>query len=263
MNSTRRRKDIIKLIERIGNVTVEDLTSKYRVSEETIRRDLRMLDKSGHAKRVYGGAVRHEKTTRYLPLEDRLSINRLKKEEIAKKAVKLLEDGDSVFIDGKTTCLIFSQYISPELDLTIVTNSMFLANELFSQKGNFKVHLVGGEINSDGMTTGPKLHQELKGYRFDKAFFSCIGLNVNGCFYSKTEPQQLAHTLSEISHELILLADSSKINKNAFLFGMALDQFKYIVTDKEAPLDFLDKMSDSPCKVIHSETMEEKFTRDF
>ncbi|MDC3419896.1 DeoR/GlpR family DNA-binding transcription regulator [Aquibacillus koreensis] len=250
----KRRSEILKLIDQHGKITVENLIQRYDLSEETLRRDLRILDESGYVKRVYGGAVKLEKTTRYLPYEDRLSIQYKEKESIAKESVKLLEDGDSVFIDGRTTCLVFANHIPAHLNLTIVTNSIFVAQNLVAKNGNLKIHLVGGALNKDGLLTGLKLIQDLQGYRFDKAFFSCIGVDSKVTYFGKIDAQQTAMTLSEISSALFLLADSSKIDRSAFLSGLKIEDLDTIITDEHAPLHFINQIRRTPCKIIQANT---------
>lgn len=250
MKSTKRRSEILKLVNQNGNVTVDQLLLTYNVSEETLRRDLRILADSGYVKRVYGGAVKIDKKSKYIPYEDRLSIQYNEKKAIGKYCIKLLENGDSVFIDGRTTCLVFADHIPADMNLTIVTNSTFLANNLMNRGGNLQIFVVGGQLSNEGLLTGPKLYEELKAYRLDKAFFSCIGLDANGCYFAKPDAQQLASTLQKISSELILMADSSKINRQAFLSGLAIDQLDYIVTDEEAPKNFRQAVQQTNCNLI-------------
>ncbi|WP_018930587.1 DeoR/GlpR family DNA-binding transcription regulator [Gracilibacillus lacisalsi] len=249
MKSTNRRAEILQIIEHDGKVSVEQLITKYEVSEETLRRDLRILADSGYVKRVYGGAEKVEKASRYIPYEDRLSIQYNEKRAIGKECLTLIEKGDSIFLDGKTTCLVFAGLIPVDLELTIVTNSIVLANHLWSKQGKWKIHLLGGELNADGLLNGPKLYHELREYRFDKAIFSCIGLDEKGCYFAKADAQQLAVTLKEITSSLILLADSSKINRHAFLYGLTIDDFSYIVTDSEAPKIFVKHINQTNCNI--------------
>jgi DeoR/GlpR family transcriptional regulator of sugar metabolism len=250
MKTTNRRKEILNLVDVSGKVSVEQLVNEYNVSLETIRRDLRILDQRGFVKRVYGGAVKLEKAIRDIPYVDRISYNQEQKQAIAVEAAKLLEDGDCVFIDGKTTCLTLTEHIPVDLELTIVTNSVFVALNLSKRKTASSVFLVGGELDDNGMTTGPKLNQELKGYRFDKAFFSCIAIDTKGCYYAKAEPQQLAQTLADISAEVIILADSAKVNRSAFLLGLKMFRIQKLVTDEGAPPVFINTIKSSSCEAI-------------
>ena len=254
MNSNQRRNKIAEVIKRNGNVLVDDLVKEYNVSVETIRRDLRILDVKGILQRTYGGATRREQTTYEMPYLERIYYNYEKKEAIAKAAIKLMENGDSLFLDGNTTGMVVSRQIPLDLELMIVTNSVMIASHITKKGGRSKVFLVGGEMGPDGMTTGHKFYQELKQYRFDKAMFSCMGITPQGIYYSKIEPLRTAHSMAELSNSLILLADSSKLNRTGFLFGMEAKRIEVLVTDDGVPLVTLDKLRELIPKVIVVET---------
>lgn len=259
MKSTKRRSEILKTIDQNGNVTVDQLLSVYPVSEETIRRDLRILADSGYVKRIYGGAVKLDKKSKYLPYEERLSSHYPEKKAIGRSAVTMLENGDSIFIDGRTTCLVFADQIPADMNLKIVTNSTILANNLMNKNGNLQIFLLGGQLSSEGLLTGPNLYEELKRYRLDKAFFSCIGLDAEGCYFAKSDAQQLTNVLQKISSELILMADSSKINRQAFLSGLAIEQLTYIITDDQASSDFKQAVQQTNCELITAENYHSDF----
>lgn len=123
-------------VRRVGSVSVEELVDTYQVSVETIRRDLRILDEKGFLRRTYGGAVKREQTTWDMPYYERMQLNLERKEAIAREAVKLLEDGDSVFIDGNTSGLVLSRYVPDDKNLTIVTNSAMVTLNLIQKKGS-------------------------------------------------------------------------------------------------------------------------------
>ncbi|MCL6457762.1 MAG: DeoR/GlpR family DNA-binding transcription regulator [Gorillibacterium sp.] len=259
MNSVHRRNEIITAVRRVGSVSVDELVHTYNVSVETIRRDLRILDEKGFLRRTYGGAVKKDQTTWDMPYYDRMQLNMEQKEAIAREAVQLLEEGDSVFIDGNTSGLLLSRFIPEDKDLTIVTNSSLVTLNLIQKKGKLKVFMVGGEVDEDGKTFGYKLHCELRQYRFDKALFSCMGFGPKGIFYSKWEPLQIAQMLVEQSNHLILMADSSKVNRSGFLYGMELNRIHTLVTDEGTTHDIRDSLRESVSRLIisRSEIKEE------
>lgn len=248
--TVRRRKEIMNRIDRENEVWVEKLVKEFEVSVETIRRDLRFLDSRGLVKRVYGGAVNIDKSIRILPYSVRLNLHLPQKIAIAREAVKLLEDGDVIFMEGTTTCIVMAQHIPADLQLTVVTNSVHIALKLGSHSKRCRIFMVGGELTEDGMSTGPKLFQEIQGYRFDKAFCSTIAVNAKGVFCSEPEYQQLIVMLAALSTSLILLADSSKIHRSAFLFVLELNRFQYLFTDQNIPRSFLDATADSSCQIV-------------
>lgn len=235
-------------LDRESEVWVEPLIKEFEVSVETIRRDLRFLESQGIVKRVYGGAVKLDKSARNIPYSVRQNLHYPQKEAIALESVKLLETGDCIFIEGTTTCIVMAQHIPSNLELTVVTNSIHVAYQL--QSSRCRVFLVGGELNEGGMAMGPRLQQEIIKYRFDKTFCSTGAVNVKGCFCIKPENQHLIITLAEISTSLILLADSSKLNRSAFLFALELNRFDYIITDRDAPRSFLDATANASCQIV-------------
>ncbi|MBW7455377.1 DeoR/GlpR family DNA-binding transcription regulator [Paenibacillus sepulcri] len=250
MNTITRRNDIVKRVKKEGSIDVEGLAVAYGVSVETVRRDLRYLDDKGLIKRTYGGAVKRERTTWDMPYNQRILFQKDLKEAIAREAVKQLENGDSIYIDGNTTCVILSRFIPPDLELSIVTNSLHIAWILKQHGGRMTIYLVGGELGQEGMTFGHKLIMEMKQYQFDKVFFSCMGINAKGCYYSKWEPMLTAQTAAEHANRVILLADSSKMNRNGFLFGLDHKSIDCLVTDEGAPEPLLDKLRESIEQVI-------------
>jgi DeoR/GlpR family transcriptional regulator of sugar metabolism len=251
MNTTiRRRNVIIKTIKRNGSVDVDALVKQFEVSVETIRRDLRYLDERGLIKRTYGGAVKREQSTWDMPFNERILFQQNLKEAIVHEAVKLLENGDRIYIDGNTTCVILSQFIPVDIELSVVTNSFHIAWILKQLKGRITIYLVGGELGDEGMTFGHKLITELKAYHFDKVFFSCLGVNAKGCYFSKWEPMQTAQTVAAQADRVILLADSSKMNRNGFLLGMEHKDIDCLITDEGTPEFLLNKLRETINDVI-------------
>lgn len=244
----KRRQEIMNRIDREHEVWVEPLIKEFEVSVETIRRDLRFLESRGVVKRVYGGAIKLDKSARNIPYSIRQNLYLPQKEAIALEAVKLLENGDCIFIEGTTTCIVMSRHIPSNLELTVVTNSIHVAYQL--QSSRCRIFLVGGEMNDGGMAMGPQLQQEIIKYRFDKTFCSTGAVNAKGCFCTKPENRHLIITLAEISTSLILLADSSKINRSAFLFGLELNQLDSVITDWDVPLSFLEATANADCKIV-------------
>ncbi|NBD22971.1 DeoR/GlpR family DNA-binding transcription regulator [Paenibacillus glycinis] len=250
MSSAKRRNEILQEVLRDGAVLVEDLADRYQLSVETIRRDLRILHDKGLLRRNYGGAEKKEQMTWEMPYTERINYHVEQKKAISKEVINLLENGDSVFLDGNTTGLTLSRLIPDHKELIIVTNSIMVAFNLSQKKTRSEVYIVGGKVGDNGLTSGLKLQQELKQYRFDKGLFSCAGITPQGLYFSKMEPQSTAVTLSDQSHQLILMADSSKMNQTAFLFGMETKRIHVLVTDEGIPVPILEKLRDMIPRVI-------------
>ncbi|MCI3922337.1 DeoR/GlpR family DNA-binding transcription regulator [Paenibacillus sp. TRM 82003] len=245
-----RRKGIKALIEKQGKIGADELARRYEISIETVRRDLRTLEAEGAIKRSYGIAEKVEPFTNYLPYTERLTHNQALKEAIAQAAVERLKPGDAIFIDGKTTGLAFARNIPREMELSIATNSAFAVSQLTRMLSRAQIYLIGGEVDKDGLTSGPKFYQELRNYWFQKVFFSVAALNRQGCFFVKPDSALLVQQLSEVGEEMVLLADSSKLERKAFVYGLELSKIDCLITDWEAPSAFVEDVRRMGCNVV-------------
>src|ERR1700733_13030836 len=147
-----RHQYILELLGSEGRVLAADLSSRYRVSEDTIRRDLRELASSGKIQRVHGGAL--PRRAEAVPFASRQRIDMESKIGIARAAADMIRDGQVVLIDGGTTNLTIASYLSRERSATIVTNSPPLALAL-ADHPNLSVLMLGGNFLKEArVTTG-------------------------------------------------------------------------------------------------------------
>src|SRR5580698_5999264 len=147
-----RQRYILELLGSEGRVLAADLSSRYRVSEDTIRRDLRELASSGKIQRVHGGAL--PRRAEAVPFESRQQIDMESKIGIARAAADMIRDGQVVLIDGGTTNLKIASCLSRERSATIVTNSPPLALAL-ADHPKLSVLMLGGNFLKEArVTTG-------------------------------------------------------------------------------------------------------------
>ncbi len=141
-----RQKIIFDKIKKTSKVLSSELSQEMNVSEDTIRRDLKDLSNKGLIRKVHGGAVLFDSST-YIPMnyEDRQTFAAEEKRTIALKAVSLLKDDMLIFIDGGTTNLEIVKQLPKNLNITVTTNCLPIANELLSKK-NVQTFFLGGEL---------------------------------------------------------------------------------------------------------------------
>lgn len=123
MKPEHRQAEIAELVSWTGGVSVDDLAAQFHVSAETIRRDLGQLADAGLVEKMHGGARR----SRLLiegTFQERMAENAAGKERIAEKLLALVEPGDTVFIDTRSTTLACAQRLADVSELTIITNSV-------------------------------------------------------------------------------------------------------------------------------------------
>ena len=117
-----------------GVRTIAELAEELQVSEATVRRDLSSLEGRGCAQRVHGGAIRIDDRRPEPLFHEKTSHHAADKERIAECALTLIEDGDSIYLDGGSTVLALARKLNSRRYLTIVTNSLMAAAELMETK---------------------------------------------------------------------------------------------------------------------------------
>ena len=135
MLAAERRNEILAQLKEQGKVIVADLSKRYDVTEETIRRDLEKFERDGFAERTYGGAVLKENEKEDLPFLVRKRTNVEAKKRIAMTISEMIEDGDRIMLDASTTALFIAKQIRHKKNITVITNSIEILLELTDVKG--------------------------------------------------------------------------------------------------------------------------------
>ncbi|MFC0272830.1 DeoR/GlpR family DNA-binding transcription regulator [Metabacillus herbersteinensis] len=226
-----RQAHIYKLIDELGNIKVSDMSKRFNVTEETIRRDLERMEKEGLLTRVHGGAVPLKKSDTEIPVLKRQNKLVMEKEAIASKAATFIEDGDIIALDSSTTTLRMTKHIKAK-DVTVITNSVAVTLELANQK-DITVITIGGYLLQDSMSfVGISTQKVIEDYHVDKFFFSCTGFDVNRGISEVHEMQaQIKKKFIAISDKLFLLCDYSKYGIKSLVRIDDLPNIDYLITD--------------------------------
>lgn len=244
---------ITDLVRQQQSVKSSELMQLFDVSDETIRRDLAALEKKGLLKCVHGGAVYSSSTTNEYHIDIRIKKNQREKETICEEAARLINDGEAVAIGGSTTTLALSRYLMMKNNLTIITNSVVLANQL-AENETHKVILVGGRlIRESKKTLGSDTAANFLKYRVDKTLFSVAGITPkDGMSEYSEEEAEIAGTLIKIARESILLNDYTKFSTVALRHVGDIEDIDYIVTDANTPWNELKPYSQAGIKICKS-----------
>jgi len=205
--------------------TVQELCTLFGVSESTIRRDLKELEKRNLIKRTHGGAVNIDFVSFEPSYNEKTDKHSTEKELIAKKAAELIEDGDSIIIDAGTTTFYLAAELSKFKNLTVVTNSITLAQQLANIK-DINIVTIGGMLRKNTMAVvGPIAEESLNSIRVDKAF---IGTNAIDISAGLTTPNMLEASIKQkmisVANKVYILADNSKFERVSFAkFGKLSD----------------------------------------
>lgn len=233
-----RRKQIADKLIYQRTLKVTSLMEEFNVSIETIRRDLEYLESAGFLKRVYGGAIRAESFSEE-PLYGTREVKNLEaKKAIAQEAVSLLEDGDTVFVDIGTSCLEVAKLLHMKNQLTIITTSLMIAQEVM-ESSRHRVFVLGGELRKgDFSLSGFLTLGGLNNFNADKAIIGAGGITVNsGITDYHPEEATVRSKMIEHSKYSIVVADSSKFGVTAMSSVCTLDRVGVIVTDDNLQAD--------------------------
>ncbi|MCP1183809.1 DeoR/GlpR family DNA-binding transcription regulator [Paenibacillus sp. 1781tsa1] len=230
-----RYEKIVEWVDTQGSMRVTELSERCGVTEETIRRDLDKLEQAGRLRRSHGGAVSvkyKEELQSEIPYPERAVAHAEEKRRIASEAVKMVESGDRIALDASTTAWYMAAGL-PNIPLTVLTNSIKVAAEL-SNKEQIRVIATGGQLASKSLSfVGPLAERSLDAYHVDKVFLSCKGVHLTKGISESNELQALVkQKMIQIADEVILLADSSKFNIQAFTRVAEMSSVAKVITDQ-------------------------------
>ncbi|HCE43748.1 MAG TPA: DeoR family transcriptional regulator [Lentisphaeria bacterium] len=232
---TPEREEII--LARLGEEakTITELSLTLGVSEATVRRDLLSLEEQGKVKRVHGGAVRVKFSEHEPVFKEKESIKPEEKERIAKLALDLINDKDTIFLDGGSTVLALAKMLGAKKGLTVVTNSLMAAAELM--ESGHDLIIVGGKFRPLSRTlVGPLTSKIIETLHVDKAFLGTIGFTIeDGISTTDADEAFTKELILKRAGKAILLADSSKLGKKSFAVSGALSDIDVVITDSGVP----------------------------
>ncbi len=213
-----RRKKILEQLRLEEKVSVTQLSQLLGVTPVTIRSDLAVLEQEGLLLRVQGGAVRLlEKPRQYTLSSQEQDALTQQKRVIGTAVARLIQDGDTLFINSGTTCECVADALSARRSLNVVTNSVRVAAKL-GFVPSVRVLLVGGEINAQyGFTHGSDAQEQLSCYQADWAILSIDGISAQGGVTTRHAEEIIVDRMmtAGAKHTLIV-ADRSKIGKTGF-----------------------------------------------
>jgi DeoR/GlpR family transcriptional regulator of sugar metabolism len=223
---------ILRKLAADKKVTLKTLSAQLDVSEYTVRRDLKELSDQGLLKSVRGGAVPHSPIPHQFA--ERMNHNREVKEIIAEKAVRLLKNGQVVVLDGGTTALSIANLLSPEVRITVVTNSFPIANVLENHP-HIEVLFAGGRLHKGAFTTiGHDAIEFMKNIRADLYFMGITSIHpVLGVTTIDYEESELKAAIVNVSKQVVALAPCEKMNTAEAFFICAPSDVDIIITDEE------------------------------
>jgi DeoR/GlpR family transcriptional regulator of sugar metabolism len=233
-----RQQYILERLKHDGKALASDLETALKVSEDTIRRDLRELAELGLLQRVHGGALpRSPAATTYHVRHSRPNSTKI---ALAIRAVQLIRSGQVIILDGGTTTLEVAQHLPSDLHATIITNSPPVAVAL-SEHPLVEVIVIGGTLLKDSVVTvGSATVEALYNVRADLCMLGICSLHPEvGISVPDYEEAHVKLAMITNSAEVVALASSEKLGTAAPHVVAPLSELTHLITDADVPDDVL------------------------
>ena len=238
-----RRKQLLELVRKRGFASLPDLADELQVSPSTVRRDLDYLEETGTAKRTHGGVWYTGPSPKLPHFEQRQQSHWDKKRMIAQVAAELIQDGDTILLDGGSTTYELAQLLVGRT-IQIVTNSLPVAS-LFTSSSNHDIILLGGYVHlRSGVCLGPYANEMLKTLSVQRAILSVAGVNEKGCFNSNLLLVETEQAMMRAADEVIVVADSTKFGNQSLARMCELKDINKLVVDHEISQEWRKRIAD-------------------
>lgn len=239
-----RKNKIKEIIIEKKSVTVTELTALFKVTEETIRRDLKQLEDEGFLTRTYGGAYISEGVQNDVNVNLREYIHVEGKRSIASKALEYIKNGDSIFLDASTTSLTIASMLT-NMSLTVVTNSLKIINTLVDNP-NIQIVIIGGLLSRSSLSNlGKSAEKNMANYFFDSAFISSRSISMEHGITDTNEQQaSIRYIAATHANKVHLIVDYTKFDTTSFVKIGDLDLIDNIIVDKQISKEWHDLLKE-------------------
>jgi DeoR family transcriptional regulator, fructose operon transcriptional repressor len=247
-----RRSKVLELVRGKGFASLIDLAGQLAVSESTVRRDLEALEESGAIQRTHGGAFYTGPSPKLSHFDVRQQANWSQKRQIAIAASRLIEDGDTILLDGGSTTYELAQLLVGR-PLQVVTNSLPVAT-LFTSSDSGDLVLVGGIVHTHtGVMLGPYANDMLAKLNVRRAVLSVAGANERGFYNSNPLVVQAEQAMMRAADEVIIVADSTKFGHTSLAHLCQLGDVDTLVVDGELTHEWQRRIADAGVKLVLAE----------
>jgi DeoR family transcriptional regulator of aga operon len=250
MSSLERHQQIIDIVHSKGYESVSSLCKTLKVSAVTIRKDLKLLEKSNKLFRTHGGASNTNPFTIDRNVNEKENMQIEEKKSIAKRSAEYITPNDSIIIASGTTMTALAREIIPNQKLIVITSALQVASELIKHT-NIEIFQLGGIVRqSYSSVLGSYAENILKDFFCTKLFLGVDGLDFEfGITTSNSMEAQLNKSMMQVVQKVIVLADHTKFGKRGFSRVCGLDEIDEIITDKNISPAIVEKYASHGIKI--------------
>jgi len=246
MNSNPRQITLLKVVQEVGSMTVEQLAEKLGVTLQTVRRDIQRLADAGQLTRFHGGVRTPSSTTENIGHQQRISLNSEAKMRIARRVAAAVPNDCSLILNIGTTTEAIARALLRHTGLRVITNNLNVAS-ILSANPNCEVIVVGGVVRGrDQGIVGEAAVDFIRQFKVDIALIGISGIEADGSLrdYDYREVK-VSQTIISHSREVWLAADQSKFNRPAMVEVGAISQIDRLFTDAIPPAPFANLLAEA------------------
>ena len=242
-----RQTQIISILSDRKKITVLELAELLKVSDVTIRKDLAILEEKGLLKREHGFATMPESDD----VSTRMIFSYEIKRKIAQKALESIKDGETLMIESGSCCaLLAEEIVLNRRGITIITNSIFIANFLRDKVGA-RIILLGGEFQPESQVMiGPLIKKCAENFNVDKIFMGTDGFNDVGAMSGDLMRAEAVRNMKKSARQAIILTESKKFTQSGIVPLINYGEIDFIYTDDKISEDKRNFLEDKGVKVI-------------
>lgn len=246
-----RRQRVLRRIKEDGRVSVAQLSQEFGVSEVTIRIDLQALADRKLIVRTHGGAVAADSRLYELALTMRRQQQVQEKSRIGEAGATMVADGDAIILDSSSTALAIAQHLKRRQHLTIVTNSLAVAQEMLDAP-DVTVVMSGGRVRRETASlVGVDGLEMLRKFNIQKGFFGAHGITVDdGLTDVSADEAEVKRKLAEMCRQVVAVLDATKWGKVGLVSFACLDQIQTVISDTHAPAELVEQVRASNTEII-------------
>ncbi len=231
------------MINTDGKVNVSDLSRMFSTSEVTIRRDLVEMDRLGLLHRVHGGAIRRDWDVSESPVLKRMREETEAKKRIGERAASLVKPGETIFLGSGSTVLEVARHLSKNISISVITNSLPVAN-LLADQDSIDLVVIGGMLRQSELSlVGHIAEQALREFRADHVFMGMRAIDLRHGFTSDYLPETLTdRAILGISPHVVVVADHTKFGRISSVFLAPVTAAQTIITDRGLPEEYVNSL---------------------
>lgn len=247
-----RHNEISEIINLNGKITVSEITGKYGISDESARRDLRLLEQKGVCKRTHGGAIRAGQVSVRPPKDRKLDEMPVfdNYREISRTAASMIRENDIVYLTGGSFGYIMISFLPRDIHYTLVVNNVDVAKAL-RDFDNVDVYIAGGKMRQSGSLVDSFATNFVSQLHFDLCFITGAGVTPDfGLSNGTDETATFQRVVIKNSRKKCLLMPSSKVGVDSFVKVCEVDEFDSIITDWDCVEDQISAIEEKGVEVI-------------